>query len=238
MELKTELRDQLGKIAVKKLRRTNKIPAILYRGHTEPLYLQLDEKVTKSIHEGEHITIDCGEKHDALIKEIQINPISSKIIHIDFQELKAKEKIKVKVPVLIEGEEMVVKQGWIMERGVDEIEIECLPKDIPDSIKVNVSTLKAGDSIHVKDLPEINGKFITKPDVPIVMVQIPKIVKETPPPEAAAVEGAVAEPGAAGTAPEPGAAKPGAATKPGAVTEAKAAPDTGAAKPAKGAKRD
>lgn len=190
MELKSELRTQVGKIAVKKLRKDNKIPAVIYRGKTKPIYIQLEEKTIKSIHEGEHITIDCGEKYDALIKEIQLNPVSLRIVHIDFQELKAKEKIRLKIPVVIEGEETVVKQGLIVERGVHEVEIECLPKDIPDSIKVNVSNLKDGDSIHIEDLPAENIKFITKPDAPIAMVQIPKVAKE-PTPEAVAAEGTV-----------------------------------------------
>ncbi|MDD5529400.1 MAG: 50S ribosomal protein L25 [bacterium] len=181
MELKTELRKDVGKTGVKKLRRTQKVPAVLYSKGKSSIYLQLDEKQTKALHEGEHITLDCGEKYDALIKEIQVDPMAMRTIHIDFQELKAKEKIRVKVPVIIEGEDIVIKHGWIMERGFDEVEIECLPKDIPDSFKVDAGKLNEGESLYVKDLKGLVGRFITKEDTLLVSVKIPKvIVEETP----------------------------------------------------------
>ncbi|MDD2890530.1 MAG: 50S ribosomal protein L25 [bacterium] len=181
MELKIESRNQIGKTGVKQLRKIKKVPAVLYSKGKSSMYLQLDEKQTKSLHEGEHITLDCGEKYDALIKEIQIDPIAMRTIHIDFQELKAKEKIKVKIPVIIEGEELVIKHGWVMERGMDEVEIECLPKDIPDSFKIDAGKLKDGESLHVKDLQGLVGRFITKEDTLLVSVKIPKvIVEETP----------------------------------------------------------
>lgn len=240
MELKAEQRTLKGKSGVKKLRYKEKVPAILY-GHNEtPVMLQIAEKDTEHLKEGEHLIVDFGktgspDKVDTIIKEIQWDPINSTVLNIDFLRLKKGQKVKIKVALLVEGMQEVIKKGGIVEHKLSEIEMECLPQDIPDVIKVNVSNLNIGQSLSVKDLPEIKGTLLEKPETLVLSILAPKKEEEVKPEEAVLAEGEVpAEAGAEGAvAAEAGAeAKPGVA---GAKPAAGAKPGAAGAKPTTGA---
>jgi large subunit ribosomal protein L25 len=139
--------------------------------------------MSKSINIGEHLTLMLDKPVDTIVKDIQIEPTTSKIIHIDFQHLHRGEKVKVKVPIILEGTEVVAKKGGILEQILTEIEIECLPRDIPSGIKVDVSSLEVGESMHLKDLPPIKGTYITPLEATVATVLVPKAKEEKPPVE-------------------------------------------------------
>lgn len=248
MELKAEIRTQKGKSGVKKLSYLNKVPAILY-GHNEtPVLLQISEEDTEHLKEGEHLTLDFGKKVDTIIKEIQWHPITFAIQNIDFLILKKGEKVKVKVPLVIEGMAAIIKKGGIIEHKLSEIEIECLPQEIPDELKVDVSNLNIGNSVCIKDLPPIKGKFMESPETLVLSILAPKKEEEVKPAEAEVTEeGAAgaeagAEAGAAGAKaeakPAAGKAGPEAKGKPEAKAGAAAKPAAGKAGPEAKAKPD
>ncbi|MBN2190879.1 MAG: 50S ribosomal protein L25, partial [Candidatus Aureabacteria bacterium] len=120
------------------------------------------------------------KKRKVLIKEAQIDPMSNKIIHIDFKEVYMDEKIKTHVPVAEKGEAKGVKdQGGILEHILRELEIECLPGEIPEKIDVDISNLELGASIHVSDLTPPKGvKILTDSEEAIFSVAVPKEIEE------------------------------------------------------------
>ena len=160
MAIKTMMRETFGKGVVKKMRKNGFIPAVIY-GKSLNLSIKLPYsavKALKSIHFSESTIIDMeiegkeGEGVKALIKDVQYNPITDEIMHVDFMQVSMEEKITVNIPVVLKGDCKGVKEGGVLEQMLWEIEIEALPMDIPDKINLDVSQLGMGDSIHVKDL--------------------------------------------------------------------------------------
>ncbi len=180
MKLKAELRTKKGKSGARSLRREQKIPAILYGHGEESTLLTVNDKDVKLLKGAEHFTLDFGKQKDVIIKNVQFHPTTSRILHMDFQHLRKGESVKIKVSIIIEGAEVIAKQGGILEQILQEVEIECLPKDIFSEIKIDASELKIGDSIHIKDLPAIKGKFITAIESTVITVFAPKVVDDKP----------------------------------------------------------
>jgi large subunit ribosomal protein L25 len=158
--LKARLRQATGSSANKKLKRAGAVPAVLY-GHGNPENLQLSTHELGMILDnaiGEHflVALDVeGERtaRQAIVQDIQHHPVSGEVLHVDFMRVMMNEEITSTVPVESVGESVGVKsQGGLLEQSMHELEIECLPKDLPDRIKVDVSELKVGDSITVGDL--------------------------------------------------------------------------------------
>ncbi|HEA18653.1 MAG TPA: 50S ribosomal protein L25/general stress protein Ctc [Pseudoalteromonas prydzensis] len=153
-----ELRTATGTGASRRLRREDKIPAILYGADKEAASLTFEHKDIIKAQESEgfytHIlTLDiAGEKVEAILKDIQRHPFKPKITHLDFQRVDATHKLNTKVPVHFIGEEAVTKAGNTVVHQLTEIEITCLPKSLPEFVEVNVAGLVAGDSIHISDV--------------------------------------------------------------------------------------
>ena len=183
--LDAEIRSELKKSAARKYRKAGKIPAVIY-GHKDPISITLDgkdfEKKFKKIAENTILTINVGKNsHSVLMKSYQDDIISNTIQHIDFYEIEKGKLLKTNVPVHVEGSAKGVREGGILEQRLHEVEVECLPKDIPEIITVDVTELEAGDAIHVEDLPELEGvKILNIPEQTIVSVTIVKeVVEET-----------------------------------------------------------
>ena len=158
-----ELRTETGTGASRRLRREDKVPAILYGADKEAASIVLAHKDMIKAQEDEgfytHIlTLNIGgESVEAILKDIQRHPYKPKITHLDFQRVDATHKLHTKVPVHFIGEEKVTKAGNTVVHQLTEIEITCLPKALPEFIEVNVSDLVAGDSIHLSDLKLPSG---------------------------------------------------------------------------------
>ncbi|KTF14740.1 50S ribosomal protein L25/general stress protein Ctc [Pseudoalteromonas sp. H105] len=153
-----ELRVETGTGASRRLRREDKVPAILYGADKEAVALTLAHKDMIKAQESEgfytHIlTLNIGgESVEAILKDIQRHPFKPKLTHLDFQRVDATHKLHTKVPVHFIGEDVVTKAGNTVVHQLTEIEITCLPKALPEFVEVNVSELVAGDSIHISDV--------------------------------------------------------------------------------------
>ena len=158
-----ELRTETGTGASRRLRREDKVPAILYGADKEAASIVLAHKDMIKAQEDEgfytHIlTLNIGgESVEAILKDIQRHPFKPKITHLDFQRVDATHKLHTKVPVHFIGEDKVTKAGNTVVHQLTEIEITCLPKALPEFVEVNVSDLVAGDSIHLSDLKLPSG---------------------------------------------------------------------------------
>ncbi|KPL08274.1 hypothetical protein AMJ86_01305 [bacterium SM23_57] len=179
--LKATHRDVLGK-KVKSLRREGKIPAVLY-GHgveATPILMDLKEttRVLSAVGSSTLITIDLeGKEFNVLVRERQNDIIYRTLTHVDFQAISMTETVRTKVPVHIGDQEVPASKeyGAMINIGLDMLEIECLPKDLPDRIDVDVSGLyEIGDSILVKDLPLPKSiQVIDDPETLIVVASAP-----------------------------------------------------------------
>lgn len=168
-------RETLGSSESRRIRREGKIPAVIY-GKNEPMHISVDAKefstVVKTLSESSIITIKVGRKnHSVLIKDFQEAIIGDELMHLDFYEVVKGEALHTHVPVVLEGSSIGVKEGGLLEHVLHELEIECLPKDLPESIVVSINELGLNESIHVVSLDVPNGvKILTDSDRTVVTV--------------------------------------------------------------------
>lgn len=185
VKIKTHFRQEAGKEIAKKIRKESLVPAVVYsKDINMPIQVPLPSlKVLKNIHFSESTIIDMdieGYKNkdnpiSVLIKDVQYNPVTEEVIHLDFMKVSLKERIKVKVPVNLKGECIGVKEGGVLEQMLWEVELEALPLDIPEKIELDVSDLAIGHSIHVEDLTlNPNIKILDSPKDTIVTVVVMK----------------------------------------------------------------
>jgi len=181
--LTAQVREKAGKGVARSLRRDAQVPAVLYsHGKSTPIAM-VNKDVAKILNSegGEHALINltltggkgAGEKL-ALIKDYTVDPISGKLMHLDLMEVAMNEKVKLQVAVHISGTAIGVKEGGIFQYGQRNLEIECLPANIPDFIDVNISHLKVNESLHVKDITAPEGvKILTEGDNTVATIQPP-----------------------------------------------------------------
>ena len=199
MESKTlsvEPRTDFGKNASRRLRREGFIPGVIYsHGNTERVKVPAKDffrlfkgKVSESV----LFDIKGGAAGDAsgkmgYVKDYQLDPATGEIVHLDLFKVTKGEKLVTKVPIEFSGTARGVKMGGIFEVDIREVEVECLPADLPEVITVDISGLNAGDSLHVKDIfPGKDVTILTPPESPVASVQIPRVAVEEKPEEAAA----------------------------------------------------
>lgn len=199
--IKADKRPEIGKGSARSLRRAGLLPAIVYsEGNSTPLKINSKE-MTRLIYSGagEHalLTIalsqDGGKttEHSVLVKDYQRDPVTEDLLHVDFIEISLKELIKVTVPLKILKQPIGIKMGGVLQRRLREIEVECLPTRIPDTIQIDAESIQIGQSYHVSDLSEMEGvKIITALTEVILSVTAP-VVEEVP---AEAEEEKAAEP--------------------------------------------
>ncbi|HZP60570.1 MAG TPA: 50S ribosomal protein L25 [Opitutaceae bacterium] len=240
-------RAQTGRSASRRLRKVNRIPAILYGKHANPEKLSIEVpefvRLIKSV-AGRAVLIELQrqDKPDrplSFLQEVQRDPLTDRYLHVDLHEVKADEKFEIRVAIRIVGESFGVKnQSGVLETPTQQVRIRCLPKDLPPVIEVDVTELKIGDTLHVGELKAVSGvEFLDNKNQPVVscvepVEEIVAAVAQV----AAPVEGAAAAPAAAGATPAAGDAK--AAAPAAGDAKAGAAPAKGDAKaataPAKG----
>lgn len=236
-QLTVTSREGTGRSASRRLRKANKIPAILYGKHTNPESLAVSSpefvKLLKEI-QGRAALIelkrDTGTAALSFLQEVQRDPITDKYLHLDLQEVKENEKMVINVAIQVTGEAYGVKtEGGILETASHRLRIRTLPKDLPAFIEVDITNLKIGETIHVSELKAVPGvEFLDHPNQAVVLCVAPQAeeVAATAAAGAAPAEGAAA-PAAGAAAPAAGAAAPAAGAK-----DAKAAAPAAGAKPA------
>ncbi len=200
--LNVELRTEKGKNANRRLRDSGFIPAVLY-SHGESESIKVDKKDFFSLFHGhisESVIFDLNYRDNAdlkqmaFVKDYHVDPVSGEVLHLDFFKVTLGEKIHTHVPIEITGTPVGLKMGGLLEISEREIEIECLPKNLPGQIVVDVSGLNVGDSIHAKDL-DIGEEvtLLTNSDAVIAAVHMAKVSKVGE--EGEGAEEAVAEEG-------------------------------------------
>ncbi|MEW5814249.1 MAG: 50S ribosomal protein L25 [Spirochaetota bacterium] len=198
--LKIYKREHLKKGAAGRDRRMGRIPAIIYRQGEVSTPISVDEReFSKKFHtvsENTIINLQTEEKSwDVLVKDFQEDIVSGKILHIDFYEVVKGKTLRTRVPVHLDGTSKGVREGGLQEHLLHELEIECLPKDLPAEIRIDVSNLDVGNSIHVSDLtPPPGVRFLNSPEQGIVVIthhKVEKVVEEVA--AAVAAEGEVKE---------------------------------------------
>lgn len=189
-----------NKNEARRVRRGGKIPAVVYGAGKQAAPVSVDPRqVLRILHsETGHNTIfdlslDGGERAKAMIVDWQYEPIKGKLLHIDLKRIAMDQKLKVMVPIELKGEPAGVKQqGGLLEQMLREVEVECLPADIPSFIEADVSELVFGKVLRVSDLPHTDKlKFITDANQPVAHITSVK-EEAAPTPEAAAAEAAAA----------------------------------------------
>jgi large subunit ribosomal protein L25 len=200
-QLKVSPRSTSGKGAARTLRRDGLIPAVIYGHAREPQSLAIEQRELERLLS--HIAAEStvielsmdGTTARTLIREIQRHPFKRQILHVDFQELVAGEKVTVNVPIVLVGTpEGVRAEGGILDQTMRELAIHVDPSDIPNRIDVDVSALTIGKSVHVSDLDLPEGvEVLDEEDATVCVVSAPRAAVEETPVEAAA-EGAPEEP--------------------------------------------
>ncbi len=201
VEIQMEPRELRGNQAPRRLRRQGKLPGIFYGPKTKPIPLEVNQKEFVSRVgelEGSHLVrIKSASpllaNKVALIKEMQFHPVTGEVLHADLYEVDLTAKIRVGVPLHFVGKAEGVVRGGILQPVVREVEVECLPMDIPEYFNIDVSPLDIGDSLHVADLPMPEGvAAIYESNFTLVTV-VPPTVEEAPAaPAAVPAEGEVA----------------------------------------------
>jgi large subunit ribosomal protein L25 len=201
VKLRAEPRTSVGRSAVRKLKARGIIPAIIYGGKDKPQSLQVtarDIDALMSHASGENVLVEleiAGEKstRTALVQEVQHSPVSGDIRHVDFHAISMDETIQAEIPLEPVGIANGVKNfGGLLEQSLRALTIECLPRDLPDRITVDISALNIGDSIHVRDIRLPSGVTAkVQPDLTAFSVLAPVIEEE---PVVAEAEAAAAGP--------------------------------------------
>lgn len=200
LKLSAQTRSVVGRTAVKKIKAQGLVPATIYGGHDEPVNLSLNKREISNLllrATSEHVLVDLeiadgAEKSSrlALIQEVQHHPIRRDVLHVDFHAVRADEKLHAEIPVEPFGEPAGVKNyGGILEIALHSLSIECLPKDLPELIRIDVSGLGVGEAIHVKDIALPEGVVAhADGDLTVVRVAAPKVEVEPAPGAAAGPE--------------------------------------------------
>lgn len=216
-ELVAEFRGTQGKGASRRLRRAGKVPAILYGGHSEARALTLDHQKLMLMLENERfystiLNLKVGDQSQAaILKDVQRHPFKNAVVHVDFQRVEESQKIRISIPLHFVGAAVapgVKSQGGIVSHLRTEVEVSCLPKDLPEFIEVDLSSLSLNESVHMSQLKIPAGVelvSLAKEDAAVAAIFSPRA--EEPEPTVAAAGAAPAE-GAAAAAP---AAAPGGA---------------------------
>ena len=208
LKLSATVRKETGKGVARRLRKKGTLPAVIYGHKTTSIPLEVDLKqFTQVILSGKGgrklfgLSIDengGNTERTVVIKELQVDPVKRNYLHVDFFEVAMDEEITIQIPIKLLGEAEGVKIGGVLQQVRRELEIRCLPAQIPDTLDIDVSSLNIGDSIHLKDMQLPPGiKISEDADLTIVTVLSPtiekEVVEEVPEEELAEGEEAAAE---------------------------------------------
>ena len=200
--VEADKRNESGKGSARTLRRAGIVPAVVYlEGKSTPIQINckiMTKLLTSGVAEHSLITVKINEdgsktsEHPSLVKDYQLDPVSDELLHVDFMEVSLKKRITVTVGLSMINKPIGVKQGGILQAIMREIEVECLPTQIPESIEINVENIEIGGNLHVSDLILPEGLvLVTDPSEVILSVTAPII--EAEPEEEVVEEGAEPE---------------------------------------------
>lgn len=188
-ELKADIREATGKGAARRLRDVKKIPAVLYGLGNDPVSLEMDAKgLELAFRENAstqvlvNLAVMNGDKEvrkcPAMIKDVQLTPVTKEALHADFLEIDLKKPVLVKVPVEAVGKSPGVEFGGNLQIIRRELEVICMPLEVPETIEVDVSALEIGDSVHVDEISIEGGEVPHDVNFTVITVVAPKRVKD------------------------------------------------------------
>lgn len=183
LHLNIQTRNDMGSNAVRKLRREDKIPGVFYRHGTENIPFYVDRKELHEVwgHESSllDVTFDGKDNKKCIIRDIQFDPIKGRPLHIDLLGITMTEKITVYASITLVGTPLGVKNsGGILNQVLREVQVECLPSDIPDNIELDVSELEIGDNLQVSDLAVEKAEILEDPDTIVATITAPRLEVE------------------------------------------------------------
>jgi len=185
-KLKASERKDFTKSGTRKIRREGLIPGVFYSKHNKPIHIDVaDRAINRLVFTSKthliSLEIEGHDEYECIIKDIQFDPVTDKVIHFDLLGLTKGEKIRLEIPVQLVGSPVGVKEGGIVQHVMHKIEVECLPRNIPEHIVIDISGLKLGDSIHLVDLTIENIEFTDAKESLVVQVTHAKIKEEAAP---------------------------------------------------------
>ncbi|MCC7462430.1 MAG: 50S ribosomal protein L25/general stress protein Ctc [Gammaproteobacteria bacterium] len=212
-EVAAEPRSEQGKSVSRRLRRAGKVPAILYGGHAEPRALALDHQRLRLMVGDERfyssiISVNVGaERQPAIVKDVQMHPAKNAVLHVDLQRVLENEKIRLHVPIHFRNETTapgVKTQGGVVSHHLADVEVVCLPKDLPEFFVADLARLNLNETLYLADLPVAADVTISElalgHNLAVVSIHSPRAAEPEPTAEAAATTEAAAAPAAAGEA--------------------------------------
>lgn len=180
-DVRCQLRNKENPLTVKILRREGKIPAIFYAQGEDSIPISVDTKTIQQLLNHEvnilNVIFPDGKTRKSIIRDIQRDPLTDTITHMDFLGIKLTQKIRITIPIVLKGTPAGVKDGGILEHLLREVEVEGLPLDIPEHIEVDVSALNIGNSIRLQDIHLGKFVFATEINHAVANVIHPKVMK-------------------------------------------------------------
>jgi large subunit ribosomal protein L25 len=190
VKLKAQMRTVLGRNAIKKIKKEGLVPGVVYGSQAEPMALQVEARDLTNVlahASSEHVLVELeiadgnqSTNRLALIQEVQHHPLRRELLHVDFHAVSTTEKITSEVPIEAVGDALGVRTfGGLLEYSLRTLEVECFPQDLPDIVRVDVSNLNIGESLHVRDIPLPTGvEAITDGDLTVVSVVASRVGEE------------------------------------------------------------
>jgi len=181
VELKAEKREATGKMAAKNIRKEGKVPCVMYAGTDSVGFvadpMELRDVIFTPDFKLIHVNLD-GKTVKCILKDVQYHPVTDQVIHVDFLQLTAGNTIKVEVPVRFSGASQGVKEGGKLQQTLRRVKIKTTPEKLVDEIIMDISHLKLGQSIRVRDIKEIEGvEVLNSPGIPIATIEIPRALR-------------------------------------------------------------
>jgi large subunit ribosomal protein L25 len=190
VKLKAEKRTVVGRNAIKKIKAQGLVPGVIYGSQGEPIALQVEGRALTNVlaHAlSEHVLVELeiadgsqSTNRLALIQEVQHHPLRPELLHVDFHAVSAIEKITSEVPIEAVGDALGVRTfGGLLEHSLRTLEVECFPQDLPEIVRIDVSNLNIGESLHVRDIPLPSGvESLTPADLTVVSVVASRVGEE------------------------------------------------------------
>ena len=190
VKLKAQKRTVIGRNAIKKIKREGLVPGVVYGSQAEPMALQVEARELTSVlahASSEHVLVELeisdgsqSTNRLALIQEVQHHPLRRELLHVDFHAVSATEKIISEVPIEAVGEALGVRTfGGLLEYSLRSLEVECFPQDLPDIVRIDVTNLSIGESLHVRDIQLPPGvEATTDEDLTVVSVVASRVGEE------------------------------------------------------------
>jgi large subunit ribosomal protein L25 len=190
VKLKAEKRTVVGRNAIKKIKAQGLVPGVIYGSQGEPMPLQVEARALTNVlaHAlSEHVLVELeiadgsqSTNRLALIQEVQHHPLRPELLHVDFHAVSATETITSEVPIEAVGDALGVRTfGGLLEHSLRTLEVECFPQDLPEIVRIDVTNLNIGESLHVRDIPLPSGvESLTPADLTVVSVVASRVGEE------------------------------------------------------------